>query len=208
MIIDSHCHAWRRWPYQPAVPDDESRGSIEQLLFEMDQNGVDQAVVICANIHRNPENNDYVFEGSIKYPDRIHFFPDIDSGGEGRPETYHTPGASDRLRRALDKWPLKGFNHYLLPDDDGAWLYSEEGLEFFGVAADAGLIASIACGPHHSPPYVNWRRVFLQCRSSVITWQECEVAKDPLNPESNMYWNRQDCLIYTSMYQAFTTAQA
>ena len=30
-VIDSHCHAWPRWPYQPAVPDDSSRGSMEML---------------------------------------------------------------------------------------------------------------------------------------------------------------------------------
>ncbi len=152
MIIDSHCHAWRRWPYQPPVPDDESRGRVEQLLFEMDQNGVDEAVVVCANIHRNPDNNDYIWEESRKHPTRLHFFPDIDSGGEGRPDLYHKPGAADRLRRAIQRWPgIKGFNHYLLPDDDGSWLYSREGLEFFQVAAEARLIASIACGPHHQP---------------------------------------------------------
>jgi predicted TIM-barrel fold metal-dependent hydrolase len=151
MIIDSHCHAWRRWPYQPPAPDDESRASIEQLLFEMDANGVSQALVICANIYRNNDNNEYVFEESKKYPERVHFFPDIDSGGEGRPDTYHTAGAADRLRRAIEMWPVKGFNHYLLPEDDGAWLYSDEGTAFFKVAADAGLIASIACKPHHQP---------------------------------------------------------
>ena len=36
MILDSHTHAWPRWPYQPPVPDDESRGKVEQLLHEMD----------------------------------------------------------------------------------------------------------------------------------------------------------------------------
>ncbi len=152
MIIDSHCHAWRRWPYQPPVPDDESRGRVEQLLFEMDENGVDEAVVICANINRNPDNNDYIAEEERKHPSRLHFFPDIDSGGEGRPDTYHKPGAADRLRRAIEKWPnIKGFNHYLKAEDDGMWLYSDEGLAFFQVAADARLIASIAGGPHHQP---------------------------------------------------------
>ncbi|MCI0439347.1 MAG: hypothetical protein L0177_09480, partial [Chloroflexi bacterium] len=87
MIIDSHCHAWRRWPYQPPVPDDESRGRVEQLLFEMDDCGVDEAVVICANINRNPDNNDYIAEEEQKHPSHLHFFPDIDSGGEGRPDT-------------------------------------------------------------------------------------------------------------------------
>ena len=35
MIIDSHTHAWLKWPYQPQVPDEESRGKAEQLLYEM-----------------------------------------------------------------------------------------------------------------------------------------------------------------------------
>ena len=61
MIIDSHCHAWTRWPYQPPVPDDEYRGKIEQLIHEMDLNSVDQAVLVCAQIDYNPENNN-------KYP--------------------------------------------------------------------------------------------------------------------------------------------
>ena len=62
MIVDSHCHAWRYWPYQPPVPDPTSRGMVEQLLFEMDRNGVDRAVVVCARIDHNPDNNDYVAE--------------------------------------------------------------------------------------------------------------------------------------------------
>ena len=48
MIVDSHCHAWRRWPYQPPVPDPESRGLVEQLLWEMDRHGVDRAAVVDA----------------------------------------------------------------------------------------------------------------------------------------------------------------
>ena len=32
MIIDSHCHAWKIWPYLPEVPDPENHGSIELLL--------------------------------------------------------------------------------------------------------------------------------------------------------------------------------
>ena len=50
MIVDSHCHAWRTWPYQPPVPDPEGRGTVEQLLFEMDGAGVDRAAVVCARI--------------------------------------------------------------------------------------------------------------------------------------------------------------
>ena len=40
MIADSHCHAWRRWPYDKSVPDPDHRGSIEALLYEMDTHDV------------------------------------------------------------------------------------------------------------------------------------------------------------------------
>jgi len=93
MIIDSHSHAWPRWPYQPPVPDDESHGRVEQLLFEMDQNGVDQAVIICAQIQRNPDNNEYIAEQVKRHPSRLHQFPDVDCSWS---PTYHAPGAADR----------------------------------------------------------------------------------------------------------------
>ena len=71
MIIDSHCHAWTRWPYQPPVPDDEHRGKIEQLINEMDLNGVDQALLVCAQIDHNPENNAYIAEQVARFPTRL-----------------------------------------------------------------------------------------------------------------------------------------
>lgn len=146
MIIDSHCHAWLRWPYQPPVPDDAQRGMIEQLLHEMDLHGVDEAVVICAQIDHNPDNNNYIAEEAKRYPDRIHQFPDVDCSWS---PTYHRPGAADRLQRILEQWPIKGFTHYLDHEDTGAWLYSKEGQAFFRVAAENRLIASIACQPQH-----------------------------------------------------------
>jgi predicted TIM-barrel fold metal-dependent hydrolase len=144
MIIDSHCHAWARWPYQPPVPDFESRGRIEQLLFEMEVNGVDKALVVCANIEHNPDNNAYIAQQLSRYPGRIEQLADVDCSWS---ETYHQPGAADRLRAAAAKWPIKGFTHYLRRDDDGTWLHGDEGRAFFQAAADLKLIASIACAP-------------------------------------------------------------
>lgn len=148
MIIDSHCHAWTRWPYQPPVPDSESRGTIEQLLNEMDLRGVDKAVVICARIDHNPDNNDYIAAQAARFPDRLYQFPDVDCAWT---ETYHQPGAVDRLREVADHWPIRGFTHYLRGDDDGAWLDGPEGQAFFGLAAERGLIASLAGSPAHQP---------------------------------------------------------
>lgn len=140
MIVDSHSHAWTTWPYEVTVPDPGHRGTIERLLFEMDREGVDRAVLICARIDHNPANNEYVFQASRRWPDRIVQFPDIDSSWS--PE-YHTPGARDRLRAAIDRWGIAGFTHYVDEDNDG-WLTSDEGMAFFALAAEADLVASIA----------------------------------------------------------------
>jgi predicted TIM-barrel fold metal-dependent hydrolase len=145
MVIDSHCHAWATWPYQPAVPDPESRGRVEQLLYEMDACGVDQAVIVCAQIDRNPENNAYVAGQVQRYPARLHQVADLDS--EWSP-TYHQPGSAARLRAMAKKWPLAGFTHYLKREEDGAWLYSEQGQALFRTAAELNLFASLSCYPH------------------------------------------------------------
>ena len=144
-IIDSHSHAWATWPYKPPVPDPETRGRAEQLLYEMDVCSVAQAVLVSANIDHNPENNVYVAAQVRRYPERLHQFADVDCAWSA---TYHTPGAAERLRNAAARYPLKGFTHYLRADDDGSWLYTDEGSAFFTAAAELKLIASISCAPH------------------------------------------------------------
>lgn len=146
MIIDSHSHAWHHWPYKPEVPDSTSHGIAEQLLWEMDRNKVDKAVLICAQIEHNLDDNDYVATCVARYPDRLIQFADVDCMWS---PTYHTPGAADRLRTAAEKYHLKGFTHYL--KDDYTWLESEEGLAFFKVAAELKLIASIALNARWQP---------------------------------------------------------
>jgi predicted TIM-barrel fold metal-dependent hydrolase len=59
-------------------------------------------------------------------------------------DTYHTPGAGKRLADAIDRFNLKGFTHYVKPDDDGSWFLSDEGLAFFRVALERSQIVSIA----------------------------------------------------------------
>ena len=148
MIIDSHCHAWLRWPYQPPVPDGESRGVVEQLLFEMDRNGVDRAVLVCARIDHNPDNNDYGAGCVKRFPDRLDMFADVDCSWW---DSYQAPGASDRLKWAAEAYPMKGFTHYVKGDDDGSWYLGEEGTRFFEVAQELKLIASLAIGANLLP---------------------------------------------------------
>ena len=146
MIIDCHAHAWDYWPYEPEVPDPKNRGTAEMLLFEMDKVGVDKAVVVCARIEQNPNNNDYVADRVTKYPDRLIQFADVDCGWS---ETYHTPGGADRLAEATEKYHLKGYTHYLRDDTD--WFESAEGTAFLEKTAELNLIASFALGPAWLP---------------------------------------------------------
>jgi predicted TIM-barrel fold metal-dependent hydrolase len=146
MIIDSHCHSWAQWPYLPPVPDTESHGAVEQLIHQMDTNGVDRATIVCAQIFQNFDNNDYVAAAVKRYPDRLEQFADVDSMWS---ETYHMPGAAKRLEEATERWPMKAFTHYVAGEDDGSWFNSPDGIDFFNTAEQLGLIASIALGPQH-----------------------------------------------------------
>jgi predicted TIM-barrel fold metal-dependent hydrolase len=119
---------------------------VEQLLWEMDRNGVEKAVLVCARIEHNPRNNDYVAECVKKYPDRLIQFADIDCSWT---DTYHRPGAAARLAAAAAQYGLKGYTHYLRDDYD--WFESAEGLAFFETTAELGLIASLALGPRWQP---------------------------------------------------------
>ena len=85
-------------PYEPPVPDPETRPAVEQLLFEMDRCGVDEAVLVTARIDHNPDNNDYVPECVRRYPERLYQFADVDCMWT---PTYHTPGAANRLANAV-----------------------------------------------------------------------------------------------------------
>lgn len=143
LILDSHCHAWRRWPYSPLVPDEDSRGRIEQLIYEMDTNGVEQALVVCAAIENNADNVEYVAFARDRYPGRLHVVADLDCTWSA---TYHEPDAEHRLAALDDRYGLVGFTHYVLRNNDG-WLLSDGADRLFALAESRRLIVSLAASP-------------------------------------------------------------
>jgi len=142
-LLDSHCHAWRRWPYPPVVPDENERGTIDQLLYEMDTNGVEQALVVCAAIDANADNTEYVASAAERHPGRFHVVADLDCTWS---TTYHAPGSAGRLRALDDRFELAGFTHYVEERNDG-WLLSDEAEALFTAAGERRLVASLAVGP-------------------------------------------------------------
>jgi L-fuconolactonase len=144
MLIDSHCHAWRRWPYAGLVPDEDHRGTIDQLLYEMDVHGVGTAVLISAAITNNPNNLDYLAFAAGRHPDRLRLFADVDCEWSA---TYHQPGAAGRLRDLDDRYPLSGLTHYVRGRENDGWLASPEADELFAAAAERDLVISLSAGP-------------------------------------------------------------
>jgi predicted TIM-barrel fold metal-dependent hydrolase len=145
MIIDGHVHIWNRWPYQPAVPDPDSRARAEQLLWQMDAAGVERALVICAAIGENAHNTADAFDAAERHPGRLEVFADVECRWS---PAYGSPGAAARLAAALARWPLRGIAHYLTEAEDGAWLTGPEGEAFFALAAGRRLIVSLSAMPH------------------------------------------------------------
>ncbi|MEO6998557.1 MAG: amidohydrolase family protein [Terracoccus sp.] len=144
-IIDAHAHAWRRWPYQPPVPDPASRGHLDQLRFEMAASGVDEAVIVCAAIGGNDDNLAEVADDLDRHPidhGRFHLVADVDCPWHS---THHRPGAADRVRRAADRFELAGITHYVGEIDDG-WLDSAEGDAFVAAIVERDLILSLSAG--------------------------------------------------------------
>jgi predicted TIM-barrel fold metal-dependent hydrolase len=141
--LDCHCHAWRRWPYDPPVPDEDTRGSVELLLAEMDAHGVAQATIVCAAIERNADNLDYVAAACERHPGRLHMLADLDCTWS---DTYHVGGSAERLARLAERHTLAGFAHYMADHNDG-WLRSDDADALFALAERLRLIVSLGASP-------------------------------------------------------------
>lgn len=105
-FADSHCHAWEVWPYSVDVPDSSTRGSIEQLMAELDAHHEERALVVCASIGPGDkiprDNNEYVARDAAEHPNRISYVVDIDSDWS---PGHHQARAFERIEALLAAYP-------------------------------------------------------------------------------------------------------
>ena len=80
LIVDSHCHVSPTW-LEP----------VESLLFHMDRNGVERAVLVQIG---GQANNDYQFDAVRQFPDRFTSVAWLQAG---------QPGAREELRRLVER---------------------------------------------------------------------------------------------------------
>jgi len=146
-VVDSHTHAWLRWPYLPKVPDPTSRASGEQLRFEMERNDVAAAVIVGAAISSNLRNNSYLFALQRRWPKLFFVFPDHDSYW-ARPSDL---SPAQQLQVLLARHPVRGISLYLSDEEDGTRLLDRKRTAAFRLAADRRLVLSIGIRPHHTP---------------------------------------------------------
>jgi predicted TIM-barrel fold metal-dependent hydrolase len=142
-VVDSHGHAWARWPSLPPVPDEASRGTAAQLIDEMDNNGVGAALIVCAPIDKNAENQSYLGRAAEQFPGRLYLTGDLDSRWS---TTYHRPGALDRLAALTERHEVRAVSHYLGELNDG-WLVSSEADALWSKLEAHSLVLSVSATP-------------------------------------------------------------
>ncbi len=77
MIVDTHVHVWEidppRYPIGPTAPGwtslPDEPGTAEELLADMDANGVDRAVLVQTSW--STWDNGYIVDMARRYPDRL-----------------------------------------------------------------------------------------------------------------------------------------
>ena len=141
-ILDSHCHAWRRWPYSPLVPDEDSRGTVDQLLFEMDTTVSNRQPSYARRSRAMRTTSTTLPSPESAIP--IGYTSWLISIARGTPPI--TCRAAPTGCGALDDRYAVLLAHYLGDCNDG-WLLSDDADALFGLAAERRFMVSLGAGP-------------------------------------------------------------
>mmetsp|Transcript_26938 Transcript_26938/g.56400 ORF Transcript_26938/g.56400 Transcript_26938/m.56400 type:complete len:320 (+) Transcript_26938:96-1055(+) len=146
-VIDSHLHVWanqqesQTFPYTQAPPEElQDRASTAELLQQMDQNGIDGALIVQPINHKY--DHSYVLEATQTHPNRL------------KGMLLHDPSLNEHdAVQQLENLALKGFvgvrfNPYLWPKmDDDKWSPMSEGagLAVYKRCAELRMPVGVMC---------------------------------------------------------------
>lgn len=208
VIIDAHCHMWEKknlgltdidffqgFANNLGVdPNLVLDGSADRLIREMDEAGIDKAVVLVIDAEfltpdcfPAKEYNEYVAQQLRAYPDRLIGFCGIDPRRKQGAIRELERCVGDLGFRGVKLWPLTGF----YPDDPAYYPFYER-VEDLGVP----ILTHTGRGPHytylkHSRPVyvdtlaVDFPRIPIIMAHVGIPWTEEAIGVAAKNP--NVY---------------------
>jgi predicted TIM-barrel fold metal-dependent hydrolase len=161
MIVDTHVHIWEMPPIAPigptapsftALPDEPA--TAEQLIEDMDANGVDRAVLVQTSW--STWDNGYVADSAKKYPDRFiaHGMVDPLDGENARTARYW-----------IEERGVVGFRFHPEYYDDVDILTRPENSALWETISEPGAIVQI-----HNRPHNAHQLSYVAARYGGVTW--------------------------------------
>lgn len=139
MLVDAHNHIWDV-PWPPIGPD-VMAGNTSRFLHQMDENGVQYAIVVCHLDEHDPNNNANALARAKEFPDRFRIWVNVH---------LYKPDALDRVNEFAGADGLVGVSYYkpFSPEDEGAWMQPGP---LFDRIAELGLSVNLALAPMDQP---------------------------------------------------------
>lgn len=135
-VIDAHVHVLPN--FAPMAPW-EDLGRVDRLLHQMDECGVDKAVVLPVVAEFSPRNNQECAQWGREHPDRLAVLADI---------PLHQQDAAERVLRAGEEFGAVGTSYYPPKlDERMQWLLEEPCAALWQAYIDTGLVCNLQIGP-------------------------------------------------------------
>ena len=147
MIVDAHVHVWEVPPIapvgqtspKPIMPQREA-GTAEELIDDMDANGVDKAVLVQTSF--STWDNGYVADSARKYPDRFVAMGLVDP---------LDPDNASVVRYWVEERGMAGFRFHPMYYDDEEILTVDRNAAMWEAIDDIGAVVQLQMIAEHAP---------------------------------------------------------
>ena len=147
MIVDTHVHVWEidppRYPVGPTAPnwtsEPDEPGTAEELLEDMDANGVDRSVLVQTSW--STWDNGYIADSTARFPDRFI--------GHGLIDPQDEAGNAETARYWMEERGLAGFRFHPMYYPEEEVLTTDGNRAMWEVLAARDAVIQF----HTSPPF-------------------------------------------------------